>query len=90
MNKTEQAMMDSLKANLAKAEADLKSKTDSLRYSQIEVDRLRHEVDSVHASLDVLGVPRKITTESWSPDMTIASRLFAWQAGAKSKPSQQS
>ena len=44
------------------------------------------ELESVHAALDTMFVPRKIKIGYQEKSMTIASRLFAWQAGAKIDP----
>lgn len=46
------------------------------------------EIQSVHVVLDTLGVPRKYKRDGYCGEetMPLASRLFAWTAGAKVKP----
>lgn len=48
-----------------------------------EKEKLLLEVESVHTALDAMFVPRIVKVNYNEKTMTIASRLFAWQAGSR-------
>jgi chromosome segregation ATPase len=48
--------------------------------------KLLNELNSIHAVMNCLNVPRTTRTDYGGTEtMTVASRLFAWQAGANVK-----
>ena len=68
---------------IEKLEAEVKKQVGYVEmYRKESTDRLT-EITAVHVALDALNVVRKTGTDSWSPDMPISARLFAWMAGAK-------
>lgn len=44
---------------------------------------LENELESIHNVMDCLGVPKETGSGYSKKVMTVASRLFAWQAGVK-------
>jgi len=70
--------------------ADLEKKielleSDKSMYYKQKQD-LEKEIESVHTALDTMYVPRKVKVGYSEQTMTVASRLFAWQCGARIKP----
>ena len=70
---------------IVKLESDLKSAEISKKYSSDRADKAELEIDSVHCALDAMFVPKTAKSGYSDKTMTIASRLFAWQAGARIK-----
>ena len=68
---------------IVKLESALKNAESSKKYSSDRADKAELEIDSVHCALDAMFVPKTVKTGYSDKTMTIASRLFAWQAGAR-------
>lgn len=86
MSVKQKAMSTQLKEAVARAENAEEDLADYKRYlesTRAERDRYQLEIDSIHTALDAMFVPRSVSSGYSTKDMTIASRLFAWQAGAR-------
>lgn len=82
----QKALSTQLKEANAKIEAlekKLVSEENSKKYVQERANKAELEIDSVHAALDAMMIPRTVKSGYSETTMTIASRLFAWQAGAR-------
>jgi len=82
-----------LATQIKEANATIKELKDKLsncesvkKMYQDKAEKAELEIDSVHCALDAMFVPRMVKTGYSEKSMTIASRLFAWQAGARIEP----
>jgi hypothetical protein len=75
-------------AEIEKLKKDLKYAEDYKSQYQNEKNELQKELESVHTALDTMFVPRRVKVGYNETTMTVASRLWAWQAGARIKPSE--
>ena len=86
----EKAISTQLKEAKAKIEQLEKERDRHEQYEKMyreSSQKLEAEIQSVHVVLDTLGVPRKYKREGYCGEetMPLASRLFAWTAGARVK-----
>jgi glutaredoxin 2 len=81
--KTDKALLKDAEAKIAELMKTIASKDDTIRGYRERAEKAELEVDSVHAALDAMLVPRMVKSGYREQNMTIASRLFAWGAGAK-------
>jgi hypothetical protein len=73
-------------AQIEKLTSELKSKSESFDTYYKMYNDSQLELESVHTALDTMFVPGKVKQGYSEKTMTIASRLFAWQAGARVEP----
>jgi len=75
-----------LEKNIVDLEKKVKHEEDVKNAYYKEKEKLSTEINSVHTVLDCLFVPRYVVNEYGSKtEMTMSSRLFAWQSGSRLK-----
>lgn len=84
--KKDSTLLREAKEKILVLEKQLESETRTKEGYLKEKRELEREVESVHSALDTMFVPRKVKVGYSEQTMTIASRLFAWQCGARVKP----
>ena len=87
-NKDLQKQIDALIIEKEKLIKEVENQKSYYSRAHNECNDLKHEIESVHTALDCMMVPRLVKLNTYSEKtMTIASRLFAWQSGARVKES---
>jgi len=81
--KSDSTLLKEATARIQELEKKLENEQASKKYSNDRADRFELEIESVHTALDAMFVPRIVKSGYSEKTMTVASRLFAWQAGAR-------
>ena len=66
---------------------DLAETTSSKKYWCDEHSKIQKELNELHDTFDLLGVPRKKQTKDYAPDLSLSNRMTLYVAGVKSKSS---
>ena len=84
MTKEQKKIKDLTAANeqLQKDLAEAKSSKD---YWCKEHSNIKREMDELHDTFDLLGVPRKKQTKDYAPDLSLSNRMTLYVAGVKAK-----
>jgi hypothetical protein len=87
--KADSTLLKEARAEIERLESSLKSEK-MMKDTHFErANKAEAELESIHAALDTLSVPRSYPDpNSYScgtKTLTVASRLFAWTAGARIK-----
>lgn len=64
---------------------DLAEAKSSKDYWCKEHTNIKRELDELHDTFDLLGVPRKKPSKDYSPDLTLSNRMTLYVAGVKAK-----
>ncbi len=81
--KSDATLLKEATARIKELEKDLESSERTKDSYRDMSNSLQLEIESVHCALDAMFVPRSVKSGYSEKTMTIASRLFAWQAGAR-------
>lgn len=82
MTKEQRKIKELTTANeqLQKDLAEAKSSKD---YWSKEYSDIKREMDELHDTFDLLGVPRKKQTKDYAPDFSLSNRMTLYVAGVK-------
>jgi hypothetical protein len=81
--KSEKTLLKEAETRIEKLEKELENVKGTKDMYFKRTTEAELEIESVHCALDAMFVPRIVKSGYSEKTMTIASRLFAWQAGAK-------
>lgn len=76
----EQRTIKALKEEIAKLTDKLDSVTSSYNYANNERNELRKELNDLHSTFDLLSVPRKPNTDTYSSDLSANARMTLFLA----------
>ncbi len=64
---------------------DLAEAKSSKDYWCNEHSKIQKELNELHDTFDLLGVPRKKQTKDYAPDLSLSNRMTLYVAGVKAK-----
>lgn len=84
MTKEQRKIKDLTAAN-EQLQKDLDEAKSSKDYWCKEHTKIQHELNELHDTFDLLGVPRKKQTKDYAPDLSLSNRMTLYVAGVKAK-----
>lgn len=81
----EQRKIKELTAANEQLQKELNEAKSSKDYWCKEHSNIKHELDELHDTFDLLGVPRKKQTKDYAPDLSLSNRMTLYVAGVKAK-----
>ena len=84
MTKEQRKIKDLTAAN-EQLKKDLDEAKSSKDYWCKEHTKIQHELNELHDTFDLLGVPRKKQTKDYAPDLSLSNRMTLYVAGVKAK-----
>ena len=79
----EQRKIKELTAANEQLQKDLAEAKSSKDYWNKEFSNTKREMDELHDTFDLLGVPRKKQTKDYAPDLSLSNRMTLYVAGVK-------
>ena len=64
---------------------DLDEAISSKNYWSNEHSKIQKELNELHDTFDLLGVPRKKQTKDYAPDLSLSNRMTLYVAGVKAR-----
>lgn len=81
----EQRKIKELTAANEQLTKDLAEAKSSKTYWADEHNKIQRELNELHDTFDLLGVPRKKQTKDYAPDLSLSNRMTLYVAGVKAK-----